>query len=119
VRGELSSAIVDSETRVRGELSSAIVDSETRVRGELSSVIAGSETRVRSELGARIDVSADETRRHMGVVAEDLKSKIAVVAEGIVTLTEKLAADMREGFDVVDRRLLRLETRSSPAPRRD
>jgi hypothetical protein len=62
-------------------------------------------------LEARIEESAAETRRHMGVIAEDLKSKIALVAEGLVTLTERLGSEMREGFDIVDRRLLRVETR--------
>jgi len=45
------------------------------------------------------------------VVAEGLKSDIALVAEGVVTL-------MRAGVEVIDRRLLRVETRllSSPEP---
>ena len=77
----------------------AIRESEDRVRGEMAS-------------------SAAETRRHMDVVAEDLKAKIALVAEGVVTLTERLGGEMREGFDIVDRRLLRLETRLLSAPER-
>ncbi len=54
----------------------------------------------------------------MGVVAEGLKSDIALVAEGVVTLTERLGAEMRAGVEVIDRRLLRVETRllSSPEP---
>jgi hypothetical protein len=47
----------------------------------------------------------------MGVVAEGPTSKIALVAEGVGTLTERLGADMREGFDTIDRRLLRVEAR--------
>jgi hypothetical protein len=47
----------------------------------------------------------------MGVVADDLKSKIALVAEGVITLTERPSAKMEEGFDSIDRRLLRVETR--------
>ena len=54
----------------------------------------------------------------MGVVAEDLTSKIVLVAEGVVTLTERLGSEMREGFDVLDRRLLRLETRLLSTPER-
>ena len=103
----ISAAIRDSEHRVRGELADAISASEHRIRGELAGAISASEAR----LGVRIDAAAAETRRHMGVVAEDLTSKIALVAEGVITLTERLGAEMSNGFDILDRRLLRLETR--------
>ena len=39
-------------------------------------------------------------------------------AEGVVTLTERLGAEMRQGFDIVDRRLLRLEARLLSTPER-
>ena len=104
--------------RFRDELLAAIRDSEQRIRGEIADAIAASETRLETRLGARIDASAAETRRHMGVVADDLKSKIAPVAEGVVTLTERLGAEMRQGFDIVDRRLLRLEARLLSTPER-
>ena len=98
-------------------ISAAILDSEHRILGELAETISASEAR----LGARIDASAAETRRHMGVVADDLKSNITLVAEGVVTLTERLSAEMREGVEILDRRLLRVETRllstGSPDPR--
>ena len=64
-----------------------------------------------ARLGARIEASAAETRRHMGVVAEGLRSNITLVAEGVVTLTERLGAEMREGVEIIDRRLLRVEAR--------
>ena len=76
----------------------AISESETR-----------QEARLDARLGARIDASADDTRRHMDVVAEDLKS---------ITLTERLRAETRDGFDVVDRRLLRLENKRLSTPKR-
>ncbi len=93
--------------RLRDDLLAAIRDSEHRIRGEFTGAISASEAR----LGARIDASAAETRRHMGVVAEGLKSDIALVAE-------RLGAEMRAGVEVIDRRLLRVETRllSSPEP---
>lgn len=103
-RDQLLAAIRDSESRIRGEFTVAISASEQRIRGEITEAVAASETRLESRLearlGARIDASATETRRHMGVVAEDLKSKIALVAEGIITLTERLSARMEEGFDI-------------------
>ena len=103
----ISAAIRDSEHRIRGGVAEAISGSEHRIRGELAEAISASEAR----LGARIDASAAETRRHMGVVAEGLTSNIALVAEGVVTLTERLGAEMRQGVEIIDRRLLRVETR--------
>ena len=103
----IRAAIRESEHRIRGEIGDAIGASETRL-----------EARLEARLGARIDASAAETRRHMSVVADDLKSKIALVAEGVVTLTERLGAEMRQGFDIVDRRLLRLEARLLSTPER-
>jgi len=113
-RDDLLAAIRDSEHRIRGELAEAISGSEHRIRGELAESISASEAR----LDARIDASAAETRRHMGVVAEGLRSNIALVAEGVVTLTERLSAEMREGIDIIDRRLLRVETRLLSTPER-
>jgi hypothetical protein len=94
-----------SEYLIHGEISA----SETRLETRL-------EARLEARLGARIDASAAETRRHIGVVAEDLTSKIALVAEGVITLTERLSAEMSEGFEILDRRLLRLETRLLSSP---
>src|SRR2546426_8891050 len=100
--------------RLRDDLLAAIRDYVHRIRGEFTGAISASEAR----LGARIEASAAETRRHMGVVAEGLKSVIALGAEAVVTLTERLGAEMRAGVEVIDRRLLRVETRllSSPEP---
>src|SRR5437867_11736329 len=104
--------------RFRDDLLAAIRDSEQRIHGEIADAVTASGTRLEARLGACIDASAAETRRHMGVVADDLKSKIALVAEGVVTLTERLGAEMRQGFDIVDRRLLRLEARLLSTPER-
>src|SRR5712692_8965264 len=95
-------------------ISAAILDSEHRIRGEFTEAVSASEGR----LGARIDASAAETRRHMGVVAEGFKSNITLVTEGVVTLTERLSAEMREGVEIIDRRLLRVETRLLSTPER-
>src|SRR5437879_12485604 len=86
--------------RLRDDLLAAIRVSEHRIRGEFTGAISASEAR----LGARIDASAAETRRHMGVVAEGLKSDIALVAEGGVTRTERPGAAMRAGVEAHRRR---------------
>jgi hypothetical protein len=122
IRGEIADAVSASEYRIRGEITDAVWASEHRVRGEVTDAISASETRLEARLearlGARIDTSAAETRRHMGVIAEDLRSKTALVAEGVITLTERLGAELSSGFDVLDRRLLRLETRLLSSPER-
>ena len=114
IRGELGNAISGSEQRIRGELAEAITASEQSVRGDLADAISRSEER----LGARIAASEAETRRCIGVLAEGLKSDIKLVAEGIVTLTERLGTEMRDGFETIDRRLTRVEARvlSRPEP---
>ena len=118
----IRAAILDSEHRIRGEIADAVSASEHRIRGEITDPISASETRLEARLearlGARIDASAAETRRHIGVVAENLTSKIALVAESVITLTERLSAEMSAGFDLLDRRLLRLETRLLSSPDR-
>jgi hypothetical protein len=114
LRDDLLAAIHDSEHRIRGELTEAVSGPEPRLRGELAEAISASEAR----LGARIDASAAETRRHMGVVAEGLKSNIALVAEGVVTLSERLSAEIHEAVETIDRRLARVETRLPSTPER-
>ena len=67
-----------------------------------------------SRILARVDESAAETRRYFGVVAEDLRSDIKAVAEGLGALDERVErfrGEVREDFGRVDRRLLHLEVR--------
>ncbi len=80
---------------------------------------AAAETRLQMEqyesrILARVDASAAETRRYFGVVAEDLKSDIKAVAEGLGALDEKVErfrGEVHHEFAKVDRRLLHLEVR--------
>jgi hypothetical protein len=104
--------------RLRDELIAAMRVAISESEARLGTRIDGVDTRL-DTLDARIDASAAETRRHMDVVAEDLTAKIALVADGVITLTERLAAEMREGFDIVDRRLLRVESRLVARPEGD
>ena len=92
-----------------------------RLGGDLRQAIQASaaETRLQMEqfesrILARVDASATETRRYFGVVAEDLRSDIKAVAEGLGALDERVErfrGEVREDFGRVDRRLLRLEVR--------
>jgi hypothetical protein len=92
-----------------------------QIRAELRQEIqtSAAETRLQMEqfesrLLARVDASAAETRRYMGVVAEDLRSDIKAVAEGLGALDEKVErfrGEVRDDFGRVDRRLLHLEVR--------
>ena len=69
---------------------------------------------VRDELRAEMRAGPAETRRHFDVVAEDLKSRIQLVAEGVLLVDEKLErfrAEVHERFEAVDRRFEAVERR--------
>ena len=103
---ELRQEIRDSGEQIRAELRQEIRDSaaETRTQMEI----------FEARLLGRMDATAAETRRFFGVVAEDLKSDIKAVAEGLGALDEKVErfrGEVREDFGRVGRRLLHLEVR--------
>jgi glutamate-1-semialdehyde aminotransferase len=120
LRQEMSATTVE----LRQEMSATTAE----LRQEMSATTAelrqeihasAEETRLQMEqfqsrILARVDASAAETRRYFGVVAEDLKSDIKAVAEGLGALDEKVErfrGEVREDFGRVDRRLLHLEVR--------
>ena len=119
--GELRQEMRATGEQIRTDLRQEIQAMGEQVRTELRQEIRASatETRLQMEqfearLLARVDASAAETRRYMGVVAEDLKSDIKAVAEGLGALDEKVErfrGEVREDFGRVDRRLLHLEVR--------
>jgi len=118
---ELRREIHATGEQVRAELREEIHATGEQIRTELRQEIqaTAAETRLQMEqfesrLLARMEASAAETRRYMGVVAEDLKSDIKAVAEGLGALDEKVErfrGEVREDFGRVDRRLLHLEVR--------
>ena len=103
--------------RLGGDLRQEMSAAAAGLREEIQASAA--ETRLQMEqfesrILARVDASAAETRRYFGVVAEDLKSDIKAVAEGLGGLDEKVErfrGEVREDFGRVDRRLLHLEVR--------
>jgi hypothetical protein len=101
-----------ADTRLGTQIDTSAAEARLGARIEASAAEARLDTSAaEARLGARIEASAAETRRHMGVVAEGLRSNITLVAEGVVTLTERLGAEMREGVEIIDLRLLRVEAR--------
>jgi len=69
---------------------------------------------LRAEMRAEMRVGDAETRRHFDVVAEDLKSRIQLVAEGVLLVDEKLErfrAEVHERFEAVDRRFEAVDRR--------
>jgi predicted ribonuclease YlaK len=116
--GDLRREIHATGEQIRAELREEIQATGEQIRTELRQEIRASaaETRLQMEqfesrILARVDASAAETRRYMGVVAEDLKSDIKAVAEGLGALDEKVErfrGEVREDFVRVDRRLLHL-----------
>ena len=119
--GDLRQEMRAMGEQVRAELREEIHVTGEQVRTELRQEIqpSAAETRLQMEqfesrLLARVDASAAETRRYMGVVAEDLRSDIKAVAEGLGALDEKVErfrGEVRDDFRKVDRRLLHLEVR--------
>ena len=107
--------------RLGGDLRQEIHASGEQIRAELRQEIRDSAAETRSHMElfearllGRMDATAAETRRYFGVVAEDLKSDIKAVAEGLGALDEKVErfrGEVREDFGRVDRRLLHLEVR--------
>jgi hypothetical protein len=103
--------------RLGGDLRQEMSAMAAELRREIQASTA--ETRVQMEqlesrLVASVEASAAETRRYMGVVAEDLRSDVKAVAEGLGALDEKVErfrGEVREDFGRVDRRLLHLEVR--------
>jgi hypothetical protein len=66
------------------------------------------------------DISAEMTV-HIGTVVEDLISKMELVVEGVRTVDQRLdrfSDEVRDEFQKVDRRLLRLHARLSGRRRR-
>ena len=106
VRSELRQEIRDSADQVRSELRQEIRDTAAETQRQIELF----EARLVESMAA----TAAETRRYFGVVAEDLKSDIKAVAEGLGALDEKVErfrGEVREDFGRVDRRLLHLEVR--------
>ena len=82
---------------------------KSELKSELRSEITG-------DLRAEIAANAVETRRHFDVVADRLMDKIQLVREGVIGADEKLdrfRGEVVEEFQRVDRRLLRLEARTT------
>jgi hypothetical protein len=109
---------------LRQEIQASAAETRLQMEQFQSGILAGvdesaAETQLQMEqfqsrILSRVDESAAETRRYFGVVAEDLKSDIKAVAEGLGALDEKVErfrGEVREDFGKVDRRLLHLEVR--------
>lgn len=48
------------------------------------------------QLARRIEVTAEETRRHFDVVAERLESQMRLIAEGVLTVDQKIERTRQE-----------------------
>ena len=105
-RAPRSDRLHQMEQRLLQAIAQAIATAETSSRAYADAM----ETRIRQDVRAE----SAETRRHFDVVAEDLRSEVRLVAEGVVALDQKhdrLRDEMREEFSKVGHRLLRLEAR--------
>ena len=87
------------------------------LRAHVGQIVADLRQEMRETTAAileRVDASAAETRRHIDIVGEGLRSDVKAVAEGSGALDEKVErfrGEVREDFGKVDLRLLHLEVR--------
>src|SRR5207244_3947226 len=104
--------IAASAAETRDTLRAEIVANTGETRDTLRAEIVANTGETRGTLRAEIAANTAETRRHFDVVAEQLMAKIQVVAEGVISVDQKvdrLTAEMRTEFQNVDRRILHLQ----------
>lgn len=98
---------------IRGDLAAA--------EGRLNARVDRLRDEIRDELRAEIRGSAEDTRRHVDVVAENLSAQLQLVAEGVLTAGrqhERFREEVRAETRLVDGRLTRLEAKVFPPPDR-
>ena len=103
--------VLRDEIRVGDEETRRVLRDEIRVGDEETRRVLREETRTGDE----------ESRRHMGVLTESLLSKIELVGEGVLALSERvdrLETNIRGEFTNIDRRLLHLTAQLSDRRRR-
>ena len=117
IRREISASAVD----LRADITTSATSVTDNLRAEITASAASvTDQSVAREDRLRSDISAD-TARHIGTLVESLMSKIELVAEGVRTVDHRLdrfSDEVREEFQKVDRRLLRLHARVSGGRRR-
>ena len=112
IRREITASGVDVRTEITASAASVTDDLRADIAASAASVTDQSVAR---EDRLRSDISA-ETARHIGIMVEELVSKIELVAEGVRTVDGRLdrfSDEVRQEFHKVDRRLLRLHARVS------
>ena len=96
----------------RRDVRSSVVDAETRAYlDEMRDEMRGEMRQLRDRadvLAERLETTAQETRRHFGVVAEGLRHDLQAVAEqvvanteGIVRLRGEFRSDLDDRFEIV------------------
>ena len=81
------------------ELSQAFETLEQKIRQGVAGEIHASEARMRQY----VDASAQETRRHSGVLAEGLRSDFRIATEAIMPLDRRVGALEAQGEHTVQR----------------
>ena len=99
IRQGVAGEIQASEARMRQGVAEEIQASEARMRQGVAGEIQASEARMRQY----VDASAQETRRHSGVLAEGLRSDFRIATEAIMPLDRKVGALQAQGEHTVQR----------------
>ena len=123
VRGEIGTLRVEIRA-VRDDLRGEMGTLRDELRGEMGTLrddLRGEIQASAAETRRYIDDRVGETRRHFEVLVEHGESQLRLVAESVIMSNEnreRFREEVRERFDRVEHRLLRLEVRlSGPAAR--
>jgi len=115
LREEFQRALAATESSLRQELGAtdgALRRHIDETAGGLRHELAAGERRLRDDVREQITQSQGETRRDMGVIAEELTGKLELVIEGVRGVDERLErfrGEVARDFQAVDRRFLHLE----------
>lgn len=119
LRADIAASIAESRRQsdealaeTRRQADEALAESRAESRRYTEEMVA----KIRAESRQYTEASVAESRRFFQVIAEDLVSRIQLVAEGVTAVDQKLdrfREEVRGEFAIVNRRLLRLDARVS------
>lgn len=117
LRAEVQASAARTQETLRAEIEASATRTQELLRAEIQASAAETRQGIQAaEARTReyVDQKVEDNRRHFGVIAEALESKIQIVAEGVTMVDEKFEGfrnEVREDFQRVDRRFVRLDAR--------
>jgi hypothetical protein len=109
-RAYIDQKVDTSAAETRAYIDQKVDTSAAETRAYIDQKVDTSAAETRGYIDQKVETSAAETRRHAGVLIEDLRGHIQVVAEGVMALNHKFDV-VRVDQDRTNRRLDLLEGR--------